>query len=397
MMKKKLWIPLVTAVCFMYGCSSASTVSTAPSAETSAAAGENEPEETTSPETAKEADQSTADPKADAASPGTESAESKEAKETDKSGTDEDESQEGGTSEDPSGESMGEIEEEHIEAVKNAYPENFPQCMYGKAFEEFFRSPEWKYFESTDGRDVVEFGGECMYAGAQTKVRLQLVVNMEDSTVTPAAMYYNGTPQPMNVITSSLENIFKQYADNHGIRYTATQPLALEPTSAAETAADSPVNADAASTTGTQANSSAGLMVEQGGGEAALSFAAWNNPGKAAWYSPSAGYYLIPFIDGAGNASLAFTTSLAGETPGSSYVSEYYTDAVSAAANEAGGLTYQGYLYRAGETPQMIGMIEAVWASDISASGLTVKMINGNQAMDTSVAGSDYTYSGTAE
>ena len=131
--------------------------------------------------------------------------------------------------------------------------------------------------------------------------------------------------------------------------------------------------------------------IQSGGAQAALSFAAWTNPNIGSWHSPSTGYYVIPYIDSAGNPSLRFANA---NTKDSS-ATVYYTDAVSAVTNDAGGLTYQAYLYKpSGENQQLVGMVEVIWNSSAELKSFSVKMINGNQAMDNSMAGNDYTFFG---
>lgn len=397
-MKKRLLISLLTAACFMYGCASSAPVSANPetTAETSESSdGREENEE--SKENAQEDTQPESLGKSAAEHKPEESSGQSESGSTDSTDSSDSET----STEESTEESLSVIGSQHIETVKNAHPENFPRCTYGQAFEEFFTSPEWKYFESTDGRDIVEFSGNCLYAGAQTKTRLQFVIDKTSSAVTTGAMSYNGAPQTSTVISTSIETIFKQYADKHGISYLSTQPLApAESTAAAESAPGESLPGESAAGESNTANlanmenasTAAAPAVTQGTSQAALAFAAWSKPNQTSWYSPSTGYYVIPYIDQTGNASIAFTTAITEDPSGTVYTPAYYTDAVSAVANSAGGLTYQGYIYAAKETPEMIGMVEVTWSSAESISGLSVRMINGSQAMDTSMAASDYTY-----
>ena len=45
-------------------------------------------------------------------------------------------------------------EEEHVLSVKGGHPESYPNATYGKAFEDFFAYPTWKYFKGTkEGSD----------------------------------------------------------------------------------------------------------------------------------------------------------------------------------------------------------------------------------------------------
>lgn len=409
--QKKLLIPLITAACMMYGCSS-QTAAPAPT-ESAAEAGTEAGKDAKSGAGQENENDSTenASSKEFSAAENAQTNESKDGAEDEKTEDDQekeeskDESGEGGESEESSGEDAE--NDKHIQTVKQAQPEDFPGCSYGEAFEEFFSSPAWKYFESTDGRDVVEFTGECMYAGARTKARMQFIVNRTNSVVTTGALYYDNTPQSTKIITESLNKIFEQYAKAHGIAYTlpspaapeGTQTNALPPdTQTTAPSADAQANTLPASVPNGQTSGTAGtttaaaVTVNSGSARDALDFAAWTNPNIGSWYSPSTGYYVIPFVDEAGHASISFAT----DNTRASHAAVYYTDAVSAVKNDAGGLTYQGYIYTAsGQQPTLIGMVEVSWNSIAELNTLSVKMINGSQTMDTSMAGNDYAYYGT--
>lgn len=429
-MPKKRLISLFAAACILYGCSSAPVSS--PKTETTAAIqSEESQEEKTETEETKAEESKDKDSDSEESKNGQEneqSAENAEERKEDKESESDSETNEGDkeSSDKSSDESSKDDDKEKdekkdkfIQTVKNAHPESFSGCTYGKAFDEFFTAPQWDYFESTNGQDVVEFTGECMYAGSPTKARMQFTVS-SSSVVTTGALYYNNAPQTTKIITESLNRIFEQYAKAHDIAYTLpsaeaaknSQTNALPP----ETQAENPSaqntenqntpsqNIEAQNTenqnmqtqntetqnTQTQ-NAPQTNAIQSGGAQAALSFAAWTNPNIGSWHSPSTGYYVIPYIDSAGNPSLRFANA---NTKDSS-ATVYYTDAVSAVTNDAGGLTYQAYLYKpSGENQQLVGMVEVIWNSSAELKSFSVKMINGNQAMDNSMAGSDYTFFG---
>lgn len=392
-MKKRLLIPCIAAG-LLYGCSSqtaapAVSAETQASEETTSLAETPTPEETpapaeTSTETGREKPLEEDGSKAD------QDATPDAAKESDSETNEKDKAEKNETDENRENQ---EDENAYVKTVKDAQPETFPGCTYGAAFEEFFTSPQWEYFESTDGQNVVEFTGECMYAGARTKARMQFVVEKDQKTVNTGALYYNSTPQTRKIITDSLNKIFEQYAKAHGIPYTLPAPVSPEAANAAQTA---PAEGQQQNTLETADALPPELpensTIHSGGAQAALNFAAWTNPDIGSWYSPTTGYYVIPFVDNAGNASIRF----ANENTRDSYAAVYYTDAVSAVTNDAGGLTYQGYIYTASsEQPALIGMVEVRWNSIAELKSLSVKMINGNQTMDTSMTAGDYTYFGT--
>lgn len=439
-MPKKRLISLFAVACILYGCSSAPVSS--PKTETTAAIQSEESlEEKTETEETKAEESKDKDSDSEESKNGQEneqSAENAEERKEDKESESDSETNEGDkeSSDKSSDESSKDDDKEKdekkdkfIQTVKNAHPESFSGCTYGKAFDEFFTAPQWDYFESTNGQDVVEFTGECMYAGSPTKARMQFTVS-SSSVVTTGALYYNNAPQTTKIITESLNRIFEQYAKAHDIAYTLpsaeaaknSQTNALPPETQAENpSAQNAENQNTQSqntenqnmqtqnteTQNTQTKNTENQNIQEGntqtqnapqtnaiqsgGAQAALSFAAWTNPNIGSWHSPSTGYYVIPYIDSAGNPSLRF----ANENTKDSSATVYYTDAVSAVTNDAGGLTYQAYLYKpSGENQQLVGMVEVTWNSSAELKSFSVKMINGNQAMDNSMAGSDYTFFG---
>lgn len=439
-MPKKRLISLFVVACILYGCSSAPVSS--PKTETTAAIqSEESQEEKTETKETKAEESKDKDSDSEESKNGQEneqSAENAEERKEDKESESDSETNEGDkeSSDKSSDESSKDDDKEKdekkdkfIQTVKNAHPESFSGCTYGKAFDEFFTAPQWDYFESTNGQDVVEFTGECMYAGSPTKARMQFTVS-SSSVVTTGALYYNNAPQTTKIITESLNRIFEQYAKAHDIAYTLpsaeaaknSQTNALPPETQAENpSAQNTENQNTQSqntenqnmqtqnteTQNTQTKNTENQNIQEGntqtqnapqtnaiqsgGAQAALSFAAWTNPNIGSWHSPSTGYYVIPYIDSAGNPSLRF----ANENTKDSSATVYYTDAVSAVTNDAGGLTYQAYLYKpSGENQQLVGMVEVTWNSSAELKSFSVKMINGNQAMDNSMAGSDYTFFG---
>ncbi len=444
-MPKKRLISLFVVACILYGCSSAPVSS--PKTETTAAIqSEESQEEKTETKETKAEESKDKDSDSEESKNGQEneqSAENAEERKEDKESESDSETNEGDkeSSDKSSDESSKDDDKEKdekkdkfIQTVKNAHPESFSGCTYGKAFDEFFTAPQWDYFESTNGQDVVEFTGECMYAGSPTKARMQFTVS-SSSVVTTGALYYNNAPQTTKIITESLNRIFEQYAKAHDIAYTLpsaeaaknSQTNALPPETQAENpSAQNTENQNTQSqnieaqntenqnmqtqnteTQNTQTKNTENQNIQEGntqtqnapqtnaiqsgGAQAALSFAAWTNPNIGSWHSPSTGYYVIPYIDSAGNPSLRFANA---NTKDSS-ATVYYTDAVSAVTNDAGGLTYQAYLYKpSGENQQLVGMVEVIWNSSAELKSFSVKMINGNQAMDNSMAGSDYTFFG---
>jgi hypothetical protein len=124
--------------------------------------------------------------------------------------------------------SLIQAEEEHVLMVKNGYPVSYPDCKYGDVFDEFFGSPTWKYFASTDGQDVVEFTGYCMYEDTEVKARLQFILDTENSTFTSGALSFNDVPQTNLMTYGLIEKAFSEYIENHGMSIDDSNSLNAE-------------------------------------------------------------------------------------------------------------------------------------------------------------------------
>lgn len=107
--------------------------------------------------------------------------------------------------------------DEHVVGVKNGYPAAYPSITYGQAFDEFFSSPTWRYFEADSGEDVVEFTGWCTYQEAEVKARLQFILSEDGQSFSQGALSFNDVPQS-NLITSLMIcKAFQDYAEKHQV------------------------------------------------------------------------------------------------------------------------------------------------------------------------------------
>ncbi len=107
--------------------------------------------------------------------------------------------------------------DEHVIGVKNGYPEAAPQITYGDAFENFFGNPTWKYFESTDGKDVVEFTGKCTYLDQEVKARLQFILSKDSKSFKQGALSFNDVPQSSLITSALIYKAFASYAEDNDI------------------------------------------------------------------------------------------------------------------------------------------------------------------------------------
>jgi hypothetical protein len=98
---------------------------------------------------------------------------------------------------------------QYIEFVKNGTPTSYPDTTYGQAFSDFFSNEHWEYFRSDDGKDVVEFTGNCMYRNAEVEARIQFVLNVEEGTFEFEYLDFNGVPQIQLIKYALITKVFE--------------------------------------------------------------------------------------------------------------------------------------------------------------------------------------------
>jgi len=101
-------------------------------------------------------------------------------------------------------------ENKYVSMVKNGHPDKYPDSTYGKSFDKFFGSPTWKYFKSDDGKDVVEFTGDCKYENVKVKSKLQFILDVDSGTFEAGALSFNEVPQNKLITASLLNKVFEE-------------------------------------------------------------------------------------------------------------------------------------------------------------------------------------------
>ena len=109
-------------------------------------------------------------------------------------------------------------EDEHVVGVKNGYPSAIPDITYGQAFENFFGSPTWKYFEGENGEQVVEFTGYCTYQDVKVKARMQFLLSEDGKSFETGALSFNDVPQSTLIANGLVYKAFEEYANAHDIK-----------------------------------------------------------------------------------------------------------------------------------------------------------------------------------
>lgn len=116
----------------------------------------------------------------------------------------------------------------YVQMVKNGYRENNPALTYDKAFSAFFGTPRWKYFKGNDGKNVVEFTGDCTYQDAAVKARIQFVVDEKQGTFEVTYLAFNEVPQNKIILASLIEKAFasasRQAADGEQEKPNGSNP-----------------------------------------------------------------------------------------------------------------------------------------------------------------------------
>ena len=98
----------------------------------------------------------------------------------------------------------------YVQMVKGGYRSDDPDTTYEEAFTAFFGAPRWKYFESDDGKDVVEFTGDCTYRDAPVKARIQFVVDEEGGTFEATYLAFNEVPQDALTLSAVIAKAFEK-------------------------------------------------------------------------------------------------------------------------------------------------------------------------------------------
>ena len=96
----------------------------------------------------------------------------------------------------------------YVQMVKGGHPTSYPNRNYGEAFGSFFSHPSWRYFESDQGKDVVEFNGGCLYDGHEVEVCVQFVLDVAGGSFETAYLSFNDVPQNRLMLSALIEKVF---------------------------------------------------------------------------------------------------------------------------------------------------------------------------------------------
>lgn len=126
----------------------------------------------------------------------------------------------------------------YVKMVKGGYRVDNPDLTYEKAFSDFFSTPRWNYFESEDGKNIVEFTGDCTYQDTVVKARIQFVVDEENGTFEATYLALNEVPQNMLFLAGLMSAVFESeestademgYSDNNNAQNEIDEELDAVP------------------------------------------------------------------------------------------------------------------------------------------------------------------------
>lgn len=106
---------------------------------------------------------------------------------------------------------MLEGRQKYVRFMKEASPVAYPDITYGDAFEEFFSNCKWEYFKSTEGQNVVEFTGNCMYDNENATVLIQFLIYYDEGRAKFHTMLINDEPQTNLVWSVLIEKVFNDF------------------------------------------------------------------------------------------------------------------------------------------------------------------------------------------
>ncbi|MBR6643991.1 MAG: hypothetical protein IKL28_10090 [Lachnospiraceae bacterium] len=99
---------------------------------------------------------------------------------------------------------------ENIQFVKEGTNSAYPGTTYGEAFDDFFSSPRWSYFEADTGEDVVEFTGGCYYNDVKVDALMQFTLDKSAGTFEVTYLSFNDVAQNKLMIAALLEKVFEE-------------------------------------------------------------------------------------------------------------------------------------------------------------------------------------------
>jgi len=104
--------------------------------------------------------------------------------------------------------------DQRTNVVRDGHLNEHPDVKISDAYDEFFSNAQWKYFESKDGKKIVEFSGNCTYKEKEINVRQQFILG-DDGTFTVGALTFNDIDQNQFVSVALISKVYDEYYKKH--------------------------------------------------------------------------------------------------------------------------------------------------------------------------------------
>lgn len=98
----------------------------------------------------------------------------------------------------------------YVQIVKTTENSNYG-ITYGKAFDSFFSSPSWEYFQATTGEHVVEFEGGFLYDNKPATATIQFVLDLDEGMLEVYHLSINGVAQNRLMLSAMIKKVFESY------------------------------------------------------------------------------------------------------------------------------------------------------------------------------------------
>ncbi|SEJ54504.1 hypothetical protein SAMN05660742_11019 [Propionispira arboris] len=100
--------------------------------------------------------------------------------------------------------------DQRTNVVRDGHLNEHPDVKISDAYNAFFSNPQWKYFESKDGKKVVEFSGNCMYQEKEINVRQQFILG-DGNSFTVGALSFNEIEQNKLISAALISKVYDEY------------------------------------------------------------------------------------------------------------------------------------------------------------------------------------------
>jgi hypothetical protein len=98
--------------------------------------------------------------------------------------------------------------------VRDGHLNEHPDVKISEAYDGFFSNAQWKYFDSKDGKKIVEFSGNFKYKEKEINVRQQFVLG-DGGTFTVGALAFNDIDQNQFVSAALISKVYDEYYKKH--------------------------------------------------------------------------------------------------------------------------------------------------------------------------------------